>query len=187
MEDADTFESGLREGVEAESHGLNKADENTEERSGPSKGPRIMAWYIELGTWPSTARGRRGRQAWASSHLSELYTWPAFRTYSICTNISNSNGVSCNYQPSPPHTSITHNPQISHTHPLTSSPMLHPSHPVPNPAALHKPQATHALIPAPTPTNTPALTYPQSMSISSAATLFTITAQLTAVAELGRS
>ena len=55
------------------------------------------------------------------------------------------------------------------------------------PTMLNNSQPTADLHAAPTATKNPARTNPQSMSISSAAMLFAITAQLTALAALGRS
>lgn len=57
----------------------------------------------------------------------------------------------------------------------------------PKPTALSNPQLVNALQPAPMAISSVAREYPQSMRISSAAMLFTMTAQLTADALLGRS
>jgi len=56
-----------------------------------------------------------------------------------------------------------------------------------NPAELKTSQATQALAMAPTTTSASAWPYPQSIRISKAATLFTMTAQLTADAADGKS
>ena len=85
---------------------------------------------------------------------------------------------------------------IAYKTPTTPLTVIHPSHcpiiapPVfliSNPTTPNNVHATTALTAAPTPTSPIALAYPQSSRISKAATLLIITAQLTALAEEGKS
>jgi len=143
---------------------------------------------------------RAGTCHWRIERIVYLSSW-AFRS---CTNLSiKANG----YQTSTTRPAIfattlpkdvlpRHNyPNLNQTSPFIppttppKSPPLnpHPSHPVPNPTPQTIPSPTTPPIPAPTATSTPALTYPHPIKISSAATLFTLTAHDTAVAALGRS